>query len=75
MGLYKTVMKDQVGMDSLPERGNSGGKYDTSEVPDTPGRDTSPNGLPELHRDTAATSKSPSTSGIYSSLFKDAAGK
>lgn len=71
MSMYKTPFSDTVGMDSVPKKGNVGGKYDSIEVPDTPGRDTSPNGLAELHRDTAATSKSPSTSGIYDTLFKD----
>lgn len=77
MSMYKTPMNDQVGMDSVPKKGNDGGKYDNAvaETIDVPGRDVSPNGLPELHRDTAVTTKSPSTAGIYSTLFKDAAGK
>lgn len=77
MGLYDTPMTDQVGMDSVPKKGNDGGKYDNSvaETIDVPGRDVSPNGLPELYRDTAATSSSPSTKGLYQTLFKDAAGK
>lgn len=70
MSMYKTPMKDQVGVDSVPTRGTKGGEYDSQEAPETPGRD---GGLiPELHRDTAATSKSPSTTGIYGTLFKDA---
>lgn len=69
--MYKTPFTDNVGLDSVPKKGGSG-KYDSQEVPDTPGRDTSPNGLPELHRDTAVTSSSPSTTGLYDTLFKDA---
>lgn len=74
MSFYKTPMKDEVGMDTVPHKGNDGGKYDNSvaETTDVPGRDTSPNGLPELYRDTAVTSKSPDTKGPYDTLFKDA---
>ena len=72
MGLYDTSFKDAVGLDSVPKRGTSGGEYDSQEVPSTPGRDTSPNGLAELHRDTAVTTKSPSVSGPFKTLFKDA---
>lgn len=73
MGLYKTPFKDAQGVDSVPKKG-VGGKYDNSvaESIDLPGRDTSPNGLAEMHRDTAASSKSPSTSGPYKTPFKDA---
>lgn len=73
MGIIKTPYSDTVGMDSVPKKGNDGGKYDNSvaESIDIPGRDVSPNGLPELHRDTAATDKSPSTSGPYKTPFKD----
>lgn len=68
--MYKTPFSDKVGVDSVPKRGGSG-KYDSAEAPNVPGRDTSPNGLPELHRDTAVTTKSPSTKGPYDSPFKD----
>lgn len=49
----------------VPKRGNVGGQYDSERnLPsDIPGRDTSPMGLPELYRDTAVTSKSPSKNG------------
>jgi hypothetical protein len=58
----------------VPSRGSKGGEYDSQEVPDTPSRNTSPNGFPELHRDTAATSKSPSKDAISGTKtpFKDA---
>lgn len=72
--MYDTPFKDNVGLDSVPKKGTSGGKYDSAEAPDVPGRDTSPNGLAELHRDTAVTSKSPSTSGMYRTPDKDAVG-
>lgn len=72
MGIYKTAFSDNVGLDSVPERGTKGGKYDSQEVPDTPSRDVSPNGVAELHRDTAASSSSPKTTGLYKTLFNDA---
>lgn len=72
MGMYKTPFSDTVGLDSVPKRGTEGGKYDSAEAPDVPGRDTSPNGVAELHRDTAASSSSPKTTGLYKTLFKDA---
>jgi len=72
--MYDSPFKDHVGLDSVPKKGSKGGSYDNSvaETIDVPGRDVSPNGLAELHRDTAATTKSPSTSGPYDTLFKDA---
>jgi hypothetical protein len=72
--MYKTPFSDAQGLDSVPKRGSKGGSYDNAvaETIDVPGRDVSPNGLAELHRDTAASSKSPSTSGPYDTLFKDA---
>lgn len=71
MSLYDSPFKDAVGKDSVPERGSKGGVYDSSEAPGTPGRDSSPNALAELHRDTAATSKSPSKSGPVKTPYKD----
>lgn len=68
----KSPFSDAVGPDSVPKRGSKGGEYDSIEVPDTPKRDMSPNGLPELHRDTAASAKSPSKSGPAKTPFKDA---
>lgn len=73
--MYKTPFSDKVGLDSVPKRGTSGGQYDSQEVPNTPSRDVSPNGVAELHRDTAASSGSPSTSGLYKTQFNDAVGK
>jgi len=70
--MYDTPFKDAQGLDSVPKKGTEGGKYDADVTIDVPGRDKSPNGLDELTYDTAATSKSPSTSGIYKTLFKDA---
>jgi hypothetical protein len=73
MGIYKdSPFKDAVGADSVPTRGSKGGEYDSSEVPDTPGRS---GGLyPELHRDTQFGA--PKDSGPYTHvLFKDAVGK
>jgi hypothetical protein len=71
---YKTPFSDAIESNPVPKRGSSGGKYDNSvaETIDVPGRDVSPNGVAELHRDTAVTTKSPSTSGPYKTLFKDA---
>ena len=68
----KTPFSDRIEKSPVPKHGNKGGMYDSSEAPDTPSRDTSPNGFPELHRDTAVTGKSPSTSGPYKTPFKDA---
>lgn len=68
--MYKTPYKDTVGPDSVPKKGSKGGKYDTKEVPGDPGRDGGY--LSELHRDTAVTSKSPSTDGPIKSPYKDA---
>ena len=72
MALIKTPFSDQVGPESAPSRGSKGGKYDSEEIPNTPSRDVSPNGYPELHRDTAVTSKSPSVKGPIDSPFDDA---
>jgi hypothetical protein len=70
MGIYKTPFKDAQGLDSVPHKGSSGGKYDSSdEILGDPGRDGGL--LPELHRDTAVTSGSPSASGPVSTPYKD----
>ncbi len=77
MSFYKTPFSDAVEPNSVPKKGTEGGKYDNAvaETIDVPGRDVSPNGVAELHRDTAVTTKSPSTTGIYDTRFKDAVGK
>jgi len=68
MSLIKTPFKDKIGVDSVPHRGTGPGTYDSSEVPNTPGRD---GGLiPELHRD--GHFSQPSHSGPIKSPFKDA---
>jgi hypothetical protein len=69
---YKTPFSDAIESSPVPDHGTKGGKYDAAVTVDVPGRDKSPNGLDELTFDTAATSKSPSTTGIYDTLFKDA---
>lgn len=71
--IVKSPFGDAVGPASVPDRGSKGGQYDSSEVPNTPPRD---GGMyPELHRDTAVTSASPSLSGPYKTISKDAVGK
>lgn len=72
MGMYDTPFKDAQGADSVPKRGSKGGEYDAAVAPDVPGRDKGGDALAELTFDTAATSKSPSTSGPYKTPFKDA---
>ncbi len=64
----KSPFSDAVGPDTVPHKGSSSGSYDSSEVPDTPSGDS--HIVPELHRDTQFGS--PSTSGPYKTLFKDA---
>jgi hypothetical protein len=70
--MYKTPFSDAIEKSPVPKKGSKGGEYDSKEFPDSPGRDTSPNGVAELHRDTAVTSKSPSTNGMIKTPFKDA---
>tara|TARA_R110000868_G_scaffold255919_11_gene512602 strand:+ start:124 stop:348 length:225 start_codon:yes stop_codon:yes gene_type:complete len=74
MSFYKnSPFKDAIQSEPVPAHGSNGGEYGKQEVPDTPSRD---GGMyPELHRDTAVTSSGPSTSGPYSTLFKDAVKK
>lgn len=68
----KTPFSDRVEQSPLGKKGSKGGDYDAVTVPDTPKRDTSPNGVAELTFDTAATSKAPSTSAMsIKSPFKD----
>lgn len=66
--MYKTPFTDNVGVDSVPTKGTGGGQYDSPEVPGGPGRDGGL--LAELHRDDVGGD--PSTSGPYSTPFKDA---
>ncbi len=72
---YKTPFSDAIESNPVPKHGTKGGRYDADVTADVPGRDKSPNGLDELTFDTAATSKSPSTDGPYSTPFKDSVGK
>lgn len=71
MGIVKTPFSDQVGADSVPRTASKGAKTNYTEIPGTPGRDGS-GVAPEVLRDTAVTSKSPSTSGSIKTTFKDA---
>lgn len=70
MSLIKTPFSDQVGLDTVPHKGTEGGDYGTTEYPGAPAGDS--HYLPELSRDTAVTSKSPSVDGMYKTPFKDA---
>lgn len=72
MAVIDTPFKDAQGLDSVPKKGSKGGEYDAAVAPDVPGRDKGGEALSELIFDTAASSKSPSTSGPYKTLFKDA---
>jgi len=72
MSIYqKSPFKDAIESNPIPTRGSKGGQYDSSEVPDTPGR--SGGMYPELHRDTQFGN--PSGSGPYSTPYKDKVGK
>lgn len=68
----KTPFSDRIEKNPLGKRGSKGGDYDCVTVPDTPKRDTSENGVPELTFDTAVTSKDPGLSGPVKTPFKDA---
>ena len=59
---------DAVGKDSVGPSGSGPGTYDSSEVPNTPGRDGGM--FPELHRDDHFSD--PKLSGPYKTPFKNA---
>jgi hypothetical protein len=72
--ITNSPFKDAIISGSVSDKGSKGGVYGGEpNLPDgLPGRDVSPNGVPELFRDTALTGSSPSTSGPLKSPFKDA---
>ena len=68
MAEIKTPFTDRIEKSPVPNRGSHGGQYDSSEVPNTPGRT---GGLyPELHRDGAITG-TPKSDGPVKSPYKD----
>lgn len=72
MSLIKTPFSDAIESTPLPKRGTKGGKYDNNgDIPGVPGRDSSPDALPELYRDTAASSSSPSNNGTVKTPYTD----
>jgi hypothetical protein len=73
--IVRSPFADAVGKSKVTAKGTSGGVYDREpNLPSgIPAHDLSPNGVPELLRDKAMTSKSPVTSGVLRTPFKDAA--
>ena len=72
--ITNSPFKDAIISGSISEKGTKGGVYGGEpNLPDgLPGRDVSPNGVPELFRDTAASSKGPSKAGPLKTPFTDA---
>lgn len=71
MSTVKSLFKDAQGLDAVPKSGSKGGEYQKSPMEGVPGRSGS-GVAKELYYDTAVTTKSPSTSGIVKTPFKDA---
>jgi hypothetical protein len=71
--IIKSPFSDAIGPAKVSEKGSAGGVYDTEpNLPSgIPSHSNSPNGVSELYRDKALTTKSPSTSGPLKTPFKD----
>lgn len=72
--ITKSPFTDAIGPASVSEKGSKGGIYDTEpNLPSgLPSHSQSPNGVSELMRDTALTSKQPDCKGLLKTPFSDA---